>query len=227
MQCLKIKHSFCVYLWAVLFLQVNTCLVYSPSSLLAGVWPRGPRRTRLLSVPPISPAARRTVSSTIKGCAVMKGALAEAIYFPAQCRKVPLVLIFKRRLCVPYSAIMGGMRRTHPAWTNEIKRGGRRGWCQDKRPSFSILENQFSFECFFHNVLVFLFIYLLWIYVILYRYSVCGFAPFSCWVFLVCLFSSPTFASFSAPLCAPTSTSTTTLLTVIPVFILFLWSLLN
>lgn len=53
----------------------------------------------------------------------MKGALAEAIYFPAQCRKVSLVLIFQRRLCVPYSAIMGGMRRMQPAWTNGVKGG--------------------------------------------------------------------------------------------------------
>lgn len=104
----------------------TTPLVYSPSSLLVGVWPRGPRRARLLSLPPISPVARRTVSSTIKGCAVMKGALAEAIYFAVQRRKVSAVLLFQRRLCVPCSAIMGGMRRTHPAWTNGVKGGALR-----------------------------------------------------------------------------------------------------
>ena len=112
MQCLKIKHS--VFVSTVVSPGEHLSSLFSKQSV-AGVWPRGPRRTHLLSVPPISPAARQTVSSTIKGCAVMKGALAEAIYFPAQCRKVPLVLIFQRRLCVPYSAIMGGMRRTHPA----------------------------------------------------------------------------------------------------------------
>lgn len=92
-------------LYAVLSVQFNT-------TPLAYFWPRGggARRTCLLSLSPISPEARRTVSSTIKGSAVMKGALAEAIYFPAQRRKVSLVLIFQRRLCVPYSAIMEGMK---------------------------------------------------------------------------------------------------------------------
>lgn len=101
-------------------------LVYS---LLVGVRPPGQRHAHLLSLPPISPAARRTVSSTIKGCAVMKGALAEAIYFPVQCRKVSPVLIFQHSLCVPYSAIMAGVTgrdEEDAPWLNKWSKGGER-----------------------------------------------------------------------------------------------------
>ncbi len=117
-QCGKVKLVFITFsaVSVSLPVQVNmTPRVYFPRGLLVSVLPWGPRPAHLLSLPPISPAARRTVSSTIKGCAIMKGALAEAIYFAAQCRKVSLVLIFQRRLCVPYYAIIRAMRRMHPA----------------------------------------------------------------------------------------------------------------
>ena len=55
---------------------------------------------------------------------------------------------------------------------------------------------------FFHRVLVFLFIYLLWNYVILYRSSVCAFAPFSCWVFLFACSRFPPLPLSQLP-CAP------------------------
>lgn len=84
------------------------------------------RHACLLSVPPISPAARQTVSSTIKGCAVMKGALAEAIYFPAQCRKVSLVLIFHRGLCVLHSPIIAGETGRDEEDTRWLNKKG--GW---------------------------------------------------------------------------------------------------
>jgi len=91
-----------------LYLSAESCVCPNCStSLLVVLAPKGPRRTRLLAaLLPIAPAARRTVSSTIKGCVVMKGALAEAIYFPAQRRKVFPPLIFQCRLCVPYLVIM-------------------------------------------------------------------------------------------------------------------------
>lgn len=213
-------------LWVVVSVQVNTTPQGSSlSSLLVGVWPRGPHRARLLSLPPISPAARQTVSSTIKGCAVMKGALAEAIYFPAQRRKVSVVLIFQRRLCVPYSAIMGGMRRTHPAWTNALK--GEKGGRASKQKtiihrSLKITSylNFFFLQCtchFFPSPCEFpsFSIYILFVLLTL----------FSCWVFLFACSCLPPLPLSPLP-CAPTPTYTT-LLSVIPVFILFLWSLLN
>lgn len=74
-----------------------------------------------LIFPPISPAARQAVSSTIKGCAIMKGALTEAIYFPAQRRKVPPVQIFRRSLCVYRTvALWEGTRRAWTRWTNGV-----------------------------------------------------------------------------------------------------------
>lgn len=104
MQCCKANLSFYFFM----SVRVNTTLlVYCPSSLLNGVWPLGPRCACLHSVSSISPTATRTVSSTIKGCAIMKGALAEALYFLAQCWKGSPLLIFQRLLCVPYSGSIG------------------------------------------------------------------------------------------------------------------------
>lgn len=111
---------------------------------------------------------------------------------------------------------------TQPACTNGVKQeeGGNRG----QRPSFKIKKNSIQFNShwnvflFFFTCVFSFFLSLLWISIILHWFGVC-FCPF----FLV-YYLSPTFASFSAPSCTPT---TFNLLSVVPVFILFLWSLLN
>lgn len=127
-------------------------------SLPAAVGPGDHVTTVSSAFSPISPAARQTVSSTIKGCAIMKGALAEAIYFSAQCRKVSPVLIFQRGLCVLYSAIKGGIRTTHTSWTNEVKEGLGGGVHQGMRPYFTFLKINSNLNIF-ASVLVCLFIF--------------------------------------------------------------------
>lgn len=168
---------------------VNT----TPLSYFSAPGERAPCRTCLLCSPllptstTIRPAARLTVGSTIKGCAVMKGALAEAIYFPAQCRKVPPVLIFQPGLCVLYSAVMGGTRRTQPAWTNGVK--GERGAVLEHKARVNHVLNQFLFRPIFYPSIFSLF------------------APFCPFIFLlrflVCLFIICHLCLLFPPLCAP------------------------
>lgn len=156
-----------------------------------------------LILPPISPAARQTVSSTIKGCAIMKGALTEAIYFPAQRRKVPPVLIFRQSLCVCCTVpLWEGMRRTCTSWTDGM--GG--GAAAQHRLSVSQPLKINSGSNLFKNQLFFILITL--------HHNLPQ-------IFLLVLVSH---LSLSLSLSArPTSNP----LSVISVFILFLWSLLN
>lgn len=195
---------------------VNT----TPLSYFSAPRERAPRRTCLLCPPllptstTIHPAARLTVGSTIKGCAVMKGALAEAIYFPAQCRKVPPVLIFQPGLCVLYSAVMAGTRRTQPAWTNGVK--GEGGAVLEHEARVNHVLKSISLPSHFFSQ---------------YFFIICAFLPLYLPASLsrLLVYHLPPLPSFSAPVCTPPpqNTTTTSLLSIVPVFILFLWSLLN
>lgn len=166
----------------MLSVQVNTQLHYFilPAVCWLVFGPGDHVMTVSSAFSPISPAARQTVSSTIKGCAIMKGALAEAIYFSAQCRKVSPALIFQCRLCVLYSAIKGGIRRTHTSWTNEVGGGASKHKATFHHSWKSILIWIF--------LLIYLCVFIFFLNYFINAHSVCALPPLG-------FFSSPTFAS--------------------------------
>lgn len=177
----------------MLSVQVNTQLHYFilPAVCWLVFGPGDHVMTVSSAFSPISPAARQTVSSTIKGCAIMKGALAEAIYFSAQCRKVSPALIFQCRLCVLYSAIKGGIRRTHTSWTNEVGGGASKHKATFHHSWKSILIWIF--------LLIYLCVFIFFLNYFINARSVCalpplGFFPFS---------RLPPLPLFSAQLCTP------------------------